>query len=277
MKKQIYYLSIFSLISFLAFGFVISRFSSHTMSSLLKQLEITDSDAKEYVWSNCLYLSFNFPSPKELKDAAKGERPAIVKLVGEYAKNFTKSNEFLSRYKEYMESARPQAPEAPESTDDIMKRQKSEMSKSIRDMEEAAKNMPAAQRSEMQKLIKALKEQMVEMQSQTSALNTSETADLMKQGHEAQMAEYKEKLAQWEKEYKSGPSQLVKKWLERFLEESSNINYNAELRQNESGKKIFVNPEYEAKSDLWKLCFRAGKETVEAARTFAAAWLKEID
>ena len=38
----------------------------------------------------------------------------------------------------------------------------------------------------------------------------------------------------------------------------------------------FANPEYEKKSGQWKLCYRAGKEPVEAARAFAKEWLGEM-
>jgi hypothetical protein len=33
---------------------------------------------------------------------------------------------------------------------------------------------------------------------------------------------------------------------------------------------------YERKDNMWKLCFRAGKETTEAGRKFAQAWLGEL-
>jgi len=38
----------------------------------------------------------------------------------------------------------------------------------------------------------------------------------------------------------------------------------------------FADPKYEAKSGGWKLCYRAGKESVEAARAFAQTWLKGL-
>jgi hypothetical protein len=38
----------------------------------------------------------------------------------------------------------------------------------------------------------------------------------------------------------------------------------------------FVEGAYESKPGNWKLCYRAGKPAVEAARAFAASWIKEI-
>jgi hypothetical protein len=38
----------------------------------------------------------------------------------------------------------------------------------------------------------------------------------------------------------------------------------------------FVNQAYERKDGNWKLCYRAGRETVAAVRSAAQAWLKEL-
>ncbi len=40
--------------------------------------------------------------------------------------------------------------------------------------------------------------------------------------------------------------------------------------------KKFVNPAYEKKPAEWKMAYRAGKPAVDAARTFAKAWLAEL-
>jgi hypothetical protein len=40
---------------------------------------------------------------------------------------------------------------------------------------------------------------------------------------------------------------------------------------------VFENPEYEKKPREWKMCFRAGRETIETARVYASNWLKEIE
>ncbi len=40
---------------------------------------------------------------------------------------------------------------------------------------------------------------------------------------------------------------------------------------------MFANPDYEAKDGQWKMCFRAGRGVVEAAREEAQAWLKELE
>jgi len=39
---------------------------------------------------------------------------------------------------------------------------------------------------------------------------------------------------------------------------------------------MFADPKYEGKDDKWKMCFRAGKEVVSAAREEAQKWLKDL-
>ena len=39
---------------------------------------------------------------------------------------------------------------------------------------------------------------------------------------------------------------------------------------------VFVKPEYEGKSNNWKMAYRAGKEVVLPAREFVKTWIAEI-
>jgi hypothetical protein len=71
--------------------------------------------------------------------------------------------------------------------------------------------------------------------------------------------------------YPSDPQKLVKKRLEEFLEVSGSVNFDARLSGNG-----FVDAEYQNKSDQWKMCFRAGREVVNAAREEAKVWLGEL-
>lgn len=78
--------------------------------------------------------------------------------------------------------------------------------------------------------------------------------------------------AENEKKYPSDPAELVKKRLTDFLVISATVDFDAEVN---GGR--FVNPEYEKKSAEWKMCYRAGKEVVEAARVEAQKWLDELN
>jgi len=75
-----------------------------------------------------------------------------------------------------------------------------------------------------------------------------------------------------EKRYPSDAKALIKQRLTEFLEVSATVDFTAQLNGS-----VFANPRYEAKSGQWKMCFRAGKEVVAAAREEAQAWLKELE
>jgi hypothetical protein len=71
--------------------------------------------------------------------------------------------------------------------------------------------------------------------------------------------------------YPSDPQELIKKRLEEFLEISGSVDFDAEMRGS-----MFADPAYERKDDKWKMCFRAGKQVVGAAREEAKKWLDEL-
>ncbi|MFN8134973.1 MAG: hypothetical protein U0Z17_07030 [Bacteroidales bacterium] len=74
-------------------------------------------------------------------------------------------------------------------------------------------------------------------------------------------------------------NQKVKAALQEFLDISGDIDFKAQLLpKNQYGIQQFANPVYEReKSREWKMLYRAGKEPVAAARTFAQNWLKELN
>lgn len=67
------------------------------------------------------------------------------------------------------------------------------------------------------------------------------------------------------------PDVTIRRRLEAFLEMSQTVDFDARL----NGRQ-FADPEYEAMSGEWKMCFRAGREATLAAREEAEAWLEEL-
>jgi len=56
---------------------------------------------------------------------------------------------------------------------------------------------------------------------------------------------------------------------------SATVDFNAKVAK--SGALMrFADPRYESRPKEWKLCYRAGKEAVDAARAAATEWLKEL-
>lgn len=271
MKKL--FLTVNLLAAFAAYGFF---FIQQTMDELLQQLDLSREGAEQYVWSNCSNNAFYFPNPGELKDLPDNEKTAIVKLVGEFSKAYVSTSAFRQQYEQYREDMKPAPPEAPKKAADMKKEQKEQMLKSLAEMEKARDKAPADQKGMYNSTIEMFKTQLKEMDNPDNQMYSPEMDTYMQQGYEQQMENYNRQVAEWEKEYPADSKGMIKAWLQNFLDESSAVDFNAKTRVNQYGKKVFELSEYEEKSDLWKLCYRAGKETTQAGRAFAQAWLNEL-
>jgi hypothetical protein len=87
---------------------------------------------------------------------------------------------------------------------------------------------------------------------------------------------YEADLKAWDEDLPEDPQVLIAKRIRQFLTTAADVDFDAELIAR-GDRKVFVKPEYEQKNAYWKMCFRAGRETTEAARAFAAAWLAELE
>jgi len=73
------------------------------------------------------------------------------------------------------------------------------------------------------------------------------------------------------------PNTFVATRLRDFLALTEAIPWRARLATNERGHRVFVDATLEQKPRDWKLCFRAGRPALDAARTFARRWLADLD
>ncbi|HSR16793.1 MAG TPA: hypothetical protein VLM39_01780 [Ignavibacteriaceae bacterium] len=262
---------------FLLIGFTINRIIDKKVEDILKQIDFSNEQAKNMIWSNCSYSSFWYPNPKDLKNIAAGERAGIVNSVGNYVKEFTKSEDFKKHYSEFRESKKPQEPEKPKTMDQMKDEQRESIKQGIASMKESKSKMPKDQQSMFDETIKMYEQQLKDLDDPNNPMFSKEMEGYMKQGYDQQMNDYNQKLAEWEKEYPANNANpLIKQWLTKFLEGSGDVDFNAKTKIKENNRTIFAKPEYESKSSLWKLCFRAGKETVSAGHTFAEQWMKEL-
>ncbi|MFZ5927103.1 MAG: hypothetical protein ACOYX1_06605 [Acidobacteriota bacterium] len=72
-----------------------------------------------------------------------------------------------------------------------------------------------------------------------------------------------------------GAKGVIRKTLTEFLETAAKVDFTAQTTA-KGGREVFVNPQYENKSALWKLIYRNGKEPTEVAVQFARSWLAEL-
>ena len=89
-------------------------------------------------------------------------------------------------------------------------------------------------------------------------------------------ADFESALQKWKDTYPEDPQPIIARRLTEFLALTEGIDFDAKL-VDAGGKKKFANPEYEGKSWDWKWSFRAGKDSVSAARDVAKSWLSDIE
>jgi hypothetical protein len=150
-----------------------------------------------------------------------------------------------------------------------VKAEQAEQVKNLKDARAAMAQLPADQRADLEAII-----------TQTEAqANSPEMITLMRAGIENDRASsqqaYQNDLAAWQHDVPTDPMILVSRALHHFLDVSADVDFSAAVEASGTNTR-FVKAEYEEKPQEWKMCFRAGKAAVTAARRDATAWLAEL-
>jgi hypothetical protein len=257
-------------------GFYAGRIIDDRAKTLLQTLKLSENDAKNTIFSDISSNSFFLPGIKELKRIASGERASQVEVIGKYVKDFTATKEFNKSYNEYRESRKPSPPEKPKTSAELKKEYKESMQKSLEEMKVSKTQAPADQQAMFDETIKMLEDQLKEIDNPNNPMFSPEMDTYSQMGYEQQMEQHKKDVTEWEAKYPiNNPKPLIKIWLESFLEQTKDVDFNAQTAIDKD-RTLFVKQEYERKNNMWKLCFRAGKETTEAGRKFAQTWLGEL-
>jgi flagellar biosynthesis GTPase FlhF len=260
-----------------SFSFYAFKVFEERAGEVLQRLGIPEEIAKDCIWSSFSGRYLSYPDPVKLRKVAMKDRAAAVREIAEYAKTYTRTAEFNKKYLEYRDGLKPTPPEKPKSMAEQRKEQKKQMQKAIKETEANMKSMSADQKETMKGVVTMYKEQLKSLDDPNNPMFTPEIEKMYQQGYEAQVKEHKEKLAKWETDNPSTPNEMVRKWLTEFLEVSKDVDYNARLIDGDGGKKMFAMTEFERKPSNWKMCFRAGRESVEAGQTFARQWLSDLN
>jgi hypothetical protein len=182
---------------------------------------------------------------------------------------------FVKEYAEMRKNSKPFEPVLKQlrTIEEIQKEEIAKTKKSIKDTEKNMKDMPQYAKT-FESVLTTLKDNLKKFQDTKNSYFSSIAAG-EKNGQDREAFNYKESMKRWESEYPENVNQFVATRLQRMLDETKDIDYNAELVE-KWGKKRFVNSAYEAKKPEWKQGFRAGKDVTETARTFAQKWLAEL-
>ncbi len=213
------------------------------------------------------------PAAKAFRAAATAGRASLTRNAVAWAKAYTESAAFRTWYDRRRKEDTPTPPEVKGTVDDELARQSAERKKSLEEMKKNVAQMAPEMRKAMEGAIK-------ESEAANRKLETDpQMVAMMRQGIESERAgeqeTYKERLASHERRFPSNPNTVIARRLQEFLDVSKTVDFDAKLVP--SGRLMrFANPEYEQQKPLWKICYRAGRDAVSAARESAQAWLRTL-
>lgn len=245
-------------------------------ATFMESLKITREEAEDGIWNSFSYGAYGGPMSQAWHNLAVPMRVSMVKEIGSFAKAYSKSENFKSHYAEYRENQKPSPPEPFKGVDVLRKEQQDALTKSIKESKETAKTVTGDVKKAVEEAIRQMEAQLKEVNNPNNPMYSKEVNDMMKQGWDQQNQEYQKGVKAWEEQYPISPNLLIKKRLNYFLELSASVDFSAKVAKGANGKMIFMNPDYEEKSSDWKLLYRCGKESVDAARGVAKEWLVEL-
>ena len=246
----------------------------------LRDLGLKEADAKESVVQAINNGTVNWwPASKAFKAAAPAVRAGLVTGALTWAKTYTASAEFTTAYEKVRQNQKPEAPK-PKSADEEIARQRAELEKSIAETKKTLAEPPAGLSPEMAKAVRDGSEAALKsLTAMLADLDKPQTKAMQGQSvdyeNKSRQDQYQRSTKDWETRYPIDPKLLVVKRLQHFLDQSAGVDFSATLVPCGS-KKCFADKPNEQKPQNWKLCYRAGKEAVDAARAFATTWLAEL-
>jgi ATPase involved in DNA repair len=251
--------------------FLMSFMSASYVADILKQLQIAEDEARSYIFENFQTGTLNIPYSKMVKNVAVGKRAEAVRELGDYIRKYTESAEFINAYNQQREAAKPQG------AGDIKDRLQKRLEEIERDINTAETDMKSAG-GDMKKLyeatIKMLKEEQKALKNPKDPMHPMYLQNLS-EGGMVDEEQYEQELKNFEASWPATAKELVKIRLREFLNKTADIDFDAKLVQS-GGRKKFADPRLEKKDGDWKRCFRAGKETIDAARAYAQQWLNSL-
>ena len=261
------------IVSLFLFSFSVDR---NMADDVWRQLGMDKTAGIKSIKESFYYNYLQYYGAKNFKKIATNNRQAVARDLLTYTKQYINSPEFKKAYDSYRTESKPHEPElkAPRTKEQVQKEEIARTEKMIKETEESIKKMPADMQKAMKPVLDQGQKQLKDYQNPNYKL-WQILVDSDVRENESKTTQYKKDMARWEKDYPADSKEIVKSRLQKFLDLTADVDYNAELKE-KYNKKIFVNPDYERKPQEWKMAFRSGKEVTETAREFVQKWLSEL-
>jgi len=202
-------------------------------------------------------------------------RVALLQGGLEWTKAFAASPAFAAAYAERRTAAKPEPMQHDKTIDQEIAAERAKQRQEMDEFKAQIKQMPADQQKAMKEMVATMEQQAKQMAADP------QMQAMIRQGKEAERAaqqqNFAESMATWQKDWPADPKPLIAKRLRSFLSACGDVDFAAKLIHDpQLDKDRFAETRYEMKPGEWKVCYRAGKAPVEAARAFAQNWLKEL-
>jgi hypothetical protein len=246
--------------------------SAQTIS--LRTIGVTDAEAADAIVSALATGAIGSAGRSAFKAADADERVRLVRGVVTFARAFTGSADFAQRYAILRASQRPAPPAVPRTGDEARAEQLRQIALAVAEAQQTAAKAPASVRNQLEAEIEAMKRQVEELHADPDYRATLDAA--VREEAARADAEYQDALRAFEETLPASARTLVARRLRRFLDVCAAVDYSAPLQQDADRTWRFVDPALEGRPSEWKLCYRAGKPAVDAARRAAEEWLKDL-
>jgi hypothetical protein len=207
--------------------------------------------------------------PAKLKALPAADRVVVVNALGAAAKAWFGTPDFLAAYQKKYEASLPDELKPPRTAKQIADEMRADMRKGLTEMEAQVKSMQGDMRRQLEAALTQMRAQMKEQEAMIEPAAAQQAQEEKERYEEAKKRPPDPDAAP------ADPRAALKRALKDFLDRTSAVDYAAALKVS-GGRKLFANAAFEQKNKEWKLCFRAGREACEAARTFATGWLAEL-
>ncbi len=218
-----------------------------------------------------------------LKAATAEARVALIGGALTWTKEYTESPEFAKRYASARTSAEPRLSMGRKWTaEEELTRRQALLDQRIATEKKRLEAPPSPRQTPEQQQAerKRTEERIKNMETDRARYDNPAARAELRKPLEVEDQRVKDDHAKWEVDYPADFRMALARRLRDFLAFSATVDFGAKLVPcRKSGQQLscFADPAYETKPAEWKRCYRAGKPSIEAARVFAANWLRELE
>lgn len=253
-------------------------------ASALAPFGLTEAGARELILTdvesggtsdhrNMSYTPLVLKGRESYPKIPAANRAAVTTALFGWAKGYISSPAFKTQYLKIRAEAKPIPTEYALTIDQEIQKELDEQLAGHKQMEEAAKSMPAAERAS---ILASIKEAQAQMKN--PAMLAAIRADKV-EARAKDAAALVEGTKFWAARFPADPNAFSIIVLRNFLAGTAEVDYTAKVIeiQGEGGSGPgFADEALRQKPWMWVECVLAGKDAVTAARAAAQAWLKEL-